>query len=477
MRTFEYSDATSHKFWNIDLGGKSFTVTYGRIGSTGQKQVKTFASEAAAQKEHDKLVKEKLTKGYRETTPAAKSQPASLKESLESALVENPNDLASHMAYADYLTEEGDPRGEFIHVQLQLEDPSLRATERAKLQKREVDLLKAHGKTWLGDLAPYLLRKTRKPGSDFLGSCRFSRGWLDMVEARDYTVAFTRLLAKSPEICLLRRLMLDDNAFEMEGEFEPGPDIPEDCEDPQLYPLLRSPYLGNVRVFVLGELIAPEDEIEAMDGGFNCQTGGDGAVGVVKLMPKLEELYLLARDIDTAQLFSLKTLNHLRVLQVYHARNYPLVRLAKNPSLGRVTHLLFHPHALDPDDEKSYIRLAGVRELVRSKLLSSLTHLRLRLSDMGDAGVKDIVASGILKRLKMLDLRHGCITDDGARLLAACPDTKRLELLDLAHNAISETGVKALREAGIKVYAEYQWTPGEHRDWGEDEYLYAGDIE
>jgi uncharacterized protein (TIGR02996 family) len=475
MRTFEYSDATSHKFWNIDLHGKSFTVRYGRIGSAGQTQEKSFASEAAAQKEHDKLVKEKLGKGYRETTAAERSEPASLKESLEAALVENPDDLASHMAYADYLSEQGDPRGEFIRVQLQLEDTSLRSAERAKVQKREQELLKAHGKKWLGELAPYLLRKTKKPGSNFEGSCRFARGWLDTAEARDYTVAFTRLLAHSPEIRLLRRLVLDDNAFEMEDEFEPGDDIPEDCEDPQLYPLVRSPYLGNVRIFVLGERIRPEDEIEAMDGGFNCQTSGDGAVGLIKRMPKLEELYLLARDVDTPQLFSLKTLHNLRILQVYHARNYPLARLAKNPSLGRLTHLLLHPHAMD--EEHPYIRLAGVRELVRSKMLPSLTHLRLRLSDMGDAGVKEIIASGILKRLRVLDLRHGRITDEGARLLAACPDTKRLELLDLAHNSMTDAGVQALRGAGARLYAEYQWTPGEYRDWGEDEYLYAGDIE
>ena len=27
MRTFQFSDAKSHKFWNIDVQGKAFTVT------------------------------------------------------------------------------------------------------------------------------------------------------------------------------------------------------------------------------------------------------------------------------------------------------------------------------------------------------------------------------------------------------------------------------------------------------------------
>ena len=67
MRTFTYSDAKSHKFWNIELQGNAFTVTFGRIGTAGQMQTKEFADAAKAQKEHDKLVKEKLAKGYVET--------------------------------------------------------------------------------------------------------------------------------------------------------------------------------------------------------------------------------------------------------------------------------------------------------------------------------------------------------------------------------------------------------------------------
>src|SRR5436190_8729649 len=108
MRTFQYSDEKSHKFWNIELSGTDVTVTYGRVGSAGQTQTKAFKDAAAAQKEHDKLVKEKLAKGYQETTPSAKPQPRSLREALEEALAASPDDLASHMAYADWLSEQSD---------------------------------------------------------------------------------------------------------------------------------------------------------------------------------------------------------------------------------------------------------------------------------------------------------------------------------------------------------------------------------
>ena len=70
MRSFTFSEGTSNKFWNIDLQGKQFTVTFGKVGTNGQTQVKAFADDAAAKKEHDKLVAEKVKKGYTETSAA-----------------------------------------------------------------------------------------------------------------------------------------------------------------------------------------------------------------------------------------------------------------------------------------------------------------------------------------------------------------------------------------------------------------------
>jgi uncharacterized protein (TIGR02996 family) len=478
MRTFQYSDAKSHKFWNIELQGKSFTVTYGRVGSKGQAQTKEFPSEDRARAAADKQIAEKLAKGYRETTPSARAPAAGLREALEEALAANPDDLASHMAYADWLSEQGDPRGELIQVQLALEDPGRSVDERKRLQQREQELLRAHARAWLGELAPFLLDqkpKKKRTWNDLRCEYRFARGWLDALEANSYTVAFTRTLARSPQIRLLRRLALADQAYEEEGDYEPGDDIPDDVEYyPQLYPLVRSPYLGNVRILQLGEQISAREDDEATDGGFNCRTEGEAAVGLVKLMPRLEELYLLAHDVDTDQLFTLKTLHNLRILQVYHNKRYPLQKLASNPSLGRLTHLLLHPHALD--GEEPYIRLPGVRALVRSPHLKGLTHLRLRLSDMGDKGCREVVASGILRRLKVLDLRHGRITDEGARTLAESPDLKNLELLDLDNNCLTSAGISALRATGVRLSAKDQWQPsGDEVD--DQEYLFAGDIE
>jgi uncharacterized protein (TIGR02996 family) len=480
MRTFEFTGGGSNKFWNIAREGGLLNFQWGRLGTAGQSQIKDLGTEAAAIKEHDKLVKEKLGKGYRETTAEAAPAPGggSMREALEAALVESPDELANHMAYADWLGEEGDPRGEFIRIQLALEDESKDAAERKRLKSQETKLLKKHRAEWLGELGGVIIDPKPHPEYEWRtleASFTFRRGWLDSLKLGNYGVEDMRVLARSPATRLLRTLHLYANNFEEEGEFEPGDDIPPGEEYAvQLFPLLRSRHLGNVRTFILGEQMSDKDDRDADDGEFNCNTEGAGAVGLIKKMPRLEELHLLAHGITADELFTLKTLSNLRVLLLYHNNSYPVARLAKNPTFRKLEVLRLHPHAMD--DEHPYIRLPAVKALVHSPELVSLRHLQIRLTDAGDKGVKEVVESGILERLEVLDLRHGCITDKGARLLAACPSLPKLKRLELGHNNMTAEGVEAVRATGVNVDAESQWRKGEIDDF-DSEYLYAGDIE
>lgn len=72
MRRFELVEGTSSKFWEITLADAPYTVRSGRIGTNGQTQTKAFDAASTAAREHDRLVAEKLKKGYTETdhTPA-----------------------------------------------------------------------------------------------------------------------------------------------------------------------------------------------------------------------------------------------------------------------------------------------------------------------------------------------------------------------------------------------------------------------
>lgn len=64
MRRFEYKKGTSNKFWQIELTGNSYTVKFGKIGTAGLFQIKEFGCEAAAKKDYERMVHEKLKKGY-----------------------------------------------------------------------------------------------------------------------------------------------------------------------------------------------------------------------------------------------------------------------------------------------------------------------------------------------------------------------------------------------------------------------------
>ncbi|HEY1097806.1 MAG TPA: WGR domain-containing protein, partial [Myxococcota bacterium] len=59
------------KFWAISLDGSSHTVRFGKIGTAGTSKTKDFDDDAAAKKDHDKLVKEKTGKGYALVSGAA----------------------------------------------------------------------------------------------------------------------------------------------------------------------------------------------------------------------------------------------------------------------------------------------------------------------------------------------------------------------------------------------------------------------
>jgi predicted DNA-binding WGR domain protein len=54
----------SNKFWEAATDGNKLVVRWGRTGTKGQIQLKTFPDEEIANREKEKMIKEKLGKGY-----------------------------------------------------------------------------------------------------------------------------------------------------------------------------------------------------------------------------------------------------------------------------------------------------------------------------------------------------------------------------------------------------------------------------
>ena len=62
---FEYTDAVSNKFWEINLKGKQVTITFGRIGIKKPQQIKKdFNTNEESKKFVETKIREKVNKVY-----------------------------------------------------------------------------------------------------------------------------------------------------------------------------------------------------------------------------------------------------------------------------------------------------------------------------------------------------------------------------------------------------------------------------
>src|SRR5262249_17983412 len=101
-------------------------------------------------------------------------------------------------------------------------------------------------------------------------------------------------------------------------------------------PLLGSPYLGNVRHFRFGA--DPGDEY----GTHNGRAYSGVLLGLIRKMPRLEELELYAEGLRSKELFALSSLTRLRSLKWYQtSQALRLDVLAENASFGQLRELRF----------------------------------------------------------------------------------------------------------------------------------------
>jgi predicted DNA-binding WGR domain protein len=65
-RYFEFTDGKSNKFWEITLHVDRHSVRFGRIGSKGQEVTRSFSGVQQARADFERLIRQKVAKGYRE---------------------------------------------------------------------------------------------------------------------------------------------------------------------------------------------------------------------------------------------------------------------------------------------------------------------------------------------------------------------------------------------------------------------------
>ncbi len=113
-----------------------------------------------------------------------------------------PDAVDPRLVYADWLTERGDPRGELIQVQCQLDRLDLRDEQRIDLEYRQRALLAQHGRDWSAAIRE----------ESACDSWHFRRGMIEQLEfpAATFLKGYDSILAKCP----LREVKLTNVRYE-----------------------------------------------------------------------------------------------------------------------------------------------------------------------------------------------------------------------------------------------------------------------
>jgi uncharacterized protein (TIGR02996 family) len=224
---------------------------------------------------------------------------AQLRSKFLSDIVANPDDDGPRLVFADWLTQRGDPRGELIVTQCQLEHAT--TGERARLANRSSDLLYRQG-TWLNELKDVVRGIETKRGfvysinataSVFAKSCGpwFEREPIEELRVIKPTPRDLATLRKAEHLARLRSLVFLD-PIRLASEAHVG----------ALSGLLA---VSNVRSLDLRLVVA--DEVATAVGGALARLSSP-ALESLKLRLRSPQSAAIASSLATAKLPALRQL-------------------------------------------------------------------------------------------------------------------------------------------------------------------------
>ena len=287
-------------------------------------------------------------------------------------IIENPDDDGLRLIYADYLDERGDPRGEFIRVQVELArlPNDLRmGVRRRELEARQGQLLGERGQEWARPLRGLVL------------DLHFQRGFVEAITLQqEEFLQQADAWFKATPIRRVRFLTTPSSA-------------------PLLPRLAASPHLAR---------------LSALD--FTRNYLGDDGVEILAASPHLGQLASLdltnndVGDRGVAALASSPNLSGLLALQLgsNHIGDQGGRGLAFSQHGQRLVSLDLCGNPLGDQ---------GVELLAASPSFCRLESLALARSGVGNAGARALAASQHLARLKWLDLLGNAIGIKARRAL------------------------------------------------------------
>jgi uncharacterized protein (TIGR02996 family) len=320
------------------------------------------------------------------------------------AVLDAPDDDAPRLIYADWLEEQGDPRGEFIRIQCALAQMDEADDHRWELEARERQLLWQHSKGWAGPVRRYVKK------------WRFRRGFVEKI-----TIRADRFLACADE--LMRLAPIRHVRFVAAERF--------------LGDLARCPQLARLS----GLDLRHHNHLDAQRLRPLLES---------KRLKRLNELVLRGTGIcNTAGLQALAKSPVLANLTTLDVSDY-----RRDPARGRQGRReLYSQRDWQHETVADGLTIRGIRALIES---SHLKHLRsLALGGYGwsidvDA-IRILVDSPLLGRLTSLDLSHdfplSIWVEHPVDLLEAISRSRQsagLRTLGLCRTHITEAGREAL---------------------------------
>jgi uncharacterized protein (TIGR02996 family) len=385
-----------------------------------------------------------------------------------------PDDDTPRLIYADWLDERGDPRGEFIRVQIALARLAGRnpfsylpstlvsaatsvwpspagelSSRQAELRRREWLLLSRHREEWLA------------PFRGWTSGEEFRRGFVESVKitARAFLAYAPRLFALTP-LRHVQILDLDHWADSLAAcpfldRLEALTIHAQYCGPSLAAALARSPYLNHLRQLRLSRNRLGDDglvhlcrrswpSLEELDLSDNGLTG-DAVIHLQKsqAFPRLRCLQLRDNDLGPAGAFHLAEGPLLRQLQFLGLAGNHLGQFqftAPLHSLFSVPHLDLADNGLTAESLRSLLfpPPAGPALAVR--------YLDLSRNPLGDTGTITLASAQHLEELRVLILCWCNIGDAGAQALAHAFHLRQLHTLDLSNNPIGGEGFRAFVE-------------------------------
>ena len=333
---------------------------------------------------------------------------------LLAEIAANPADDGPRLVYADTLVERGDPRGEFIQIQLR------KGAYDGALQDREYQLLRANKERWTAEagITGALTNFFRGFPASLIGSAAAILGCREALRTQPITSlsilsSFERLdeLMQLPELARVRDITLSG----VLGDYGRRSPIPHALFEA----VVRSPHLTGLRQLTLQE--------KCLDNHTSV------LLAEAAWLPALEELI-----VDTNEL-------PLDVLAPRLPAVYRLVlSKCRIPESG-AHDMAGSMHALrDIYMPENHIRGSGLAALARSPSFARISRLDVSHNGIEDDGAVAIAESPHATGLRSLVLTGNSIGPEGAAALARSPHLSALAHLDLRDNLVGHAGLDAL---------------------------------